>query len=158
APGEEADIQRATEAAVGAVLARAREAKSPVLWGGEWLQRLRLQDEFEELIRRTGWTYTTTLLGKGPISERNDHFIGGYDSAFAPADVRKVVEGTDCLIALGTILSDFYGPIVGRQFSRMVLAAGHAVRVGEAVYPNVPLAPFVRGLLAALQAPPAQPA
>jgi indolepyruvate decarboxylase len=126
--------------------------------GGEWLQRLRLQDEFEKLVGLTGWPYTTTLLGKGLISEKNDHFIGVYDSAFAPADVRGVVEGTDCLIALGTILGDFYGDIVGKQFSRMVLAAGGAVRVGEALYPNVPLDRFVRGLLTGLQPPRAQAA
>jgi indolepyruvate decarboxylase len=33
-PGEEADVRRATEAAVQDVLARAGAAKSPVLWGG----------------------------------------------------------------------------------------------------------------------------
>jgi indolepyruvate decarboxylase len=157
APGEESDVQRATEAAVQAVLERAREANSPVLWGGEWLQRLRLQDEFEELVALTGWPYTTTLLGKGLISEKNPLFIGVYDSAFAPADVRKVVEGTDCLVALGTILSDFYGPIVAKKFSAMVLAAGGAVRVSDAVYPNGPLDRFLRILLARLKAPPAQP-
>jgi indolepyruvate decarboxylase len=158
APGEEADVRQATDAAVQAVLERARRARSPVLWGGEWLQRLQLQDEFEKLVELTGWPYTTTLLGKGLIAESNPHFIGVYDSAFARADVQKVVEGTDCLIALGTILSDFYGPIVGKKFSGMVLSAGGAVRLGEAVYPNVPLDRFLRTLLAQLQAPAAQPA
>jgi indolepyruvate decarboxylase len=151
-PGEESDVQRATEAAVEAVLERAAAAKSPVLWGGEALQRFGLQAEFEKLVKLTGWAYTTTLLGKGLIAETNEHFIGVYDSAFAPAGVKKVVEGTDCLIALGTILSDFYGPIVSAKFSQMILAAGDAVRLGEAVIPNVPLQRFVPSLVAAVEA------
>lgn len=155
-PGEKADIERATAAAVAEVVARARRAKHPVLWGGEWLQRLRLGPLFAELVRLTGWPYTTTLLGKALIGENNPHFMGVYDSGFAPADVKKVVEGTDCLIALGTILSDFYGPIVGKHFDQMILAAGRAVRVGDAVYPNVPLAGFLKGLVSVLR-PPAEP-
>ncbi len=150
-PGEDEDIRKATEAAIREVLARARQAAHPVLWGGEWLLRLRLEAAFERLVSLTGWPYTTTLLGKGLISETNPHFIGVYDSAFAPANVQKVVEGTDCLIALGTILSDFYGAIVGKKFGDMVLVAGGAVRVGGAVYPNVPLDRFLDGLIAALQ-------
>jgi indolepyruvate decarboxylase len=146
APGVAADIAQATAAAVKEVVARAREASHPVLWGGEWLQRLRLGPLFGELVEQTNWSYTTTLLGKALISEQNPHFIGVYDSAFARAAVRDVVEKTDCLIALGTILSDFYGPIVGKKFDRMILAAARSVRVGPAVYPHVPLADFVRGL------------
>ncbi len=151
-PAEEADVDRAVVAAVADVLRRMGEASSPVLWGGEWLQRLRLQDEFEEIVRLTKWAYTTTLMGKSLISEKNDRFIGVYDSAFARGAIRQVVEvEADCLLALGTILSDFYGPIVAKKFDRMILAAAGAVRVGSYVYPNVPLDRFVRRLLEELR-------
>jgi indolepyruvate decarboxylase len=70
-----------------------------------------------------------------------------YDSVFAPQDVRTVVEKSDCLLALGTILSDFYGAIVQKAYDRMILAAGNAVRVGSYVYPGVPLDRFVRLLV-----------
>jgi indolepyruvate decarboxylase len=156
------EIDQAVAAAVKDVVARAQQAKSPVLWGGELLQRRGLQNEFEQLVKETRWAYTTTLLGKSLISEKNDRFIGVYDSGFAQGRIREVVEKSDCLIALGTILSNFYGDIVQKQYERMVLASGDAVRVGRYVYPNVPIDRFVRRLLASVkqgvtqdQAPPA---
>lgn len=153
--------QQSVEAAVAAVVARLMQAKSPILWGGEELQRLRLEPEFEDLVQTTGLKYSTTLMAKSLLpetaperpGERRDEFIGVYDSVFAPEDVARVVENSDCVIALGTILSDFYGKIVERTAATgsMVLAAAGAVRVGHAVYPNIPLALFVPRLLEALK-------
>lgn len=146
-PADDEDLDMAVEAAAEEVVRRAKEARHPVLWGGELLQRRRLETEFEQLVKATGWSYTTTLLGKGLISENNSQFIGVYDSAFAPAGVKEVVENTDCLIALGTILSDFYGAIVQKHYDRMILASDDAVRVGRSLYPTVPLERFMRRLL-----------
>ena len=151
-PVTQQDYERAANVVVGEVMKRLRAAKHPVLWGGELLQRLGLEGLFEDLVKITGLPYTTTLLGKSLISEDNPHFIGVYDSKFAPPDTVKVVEGADCLLALGTILSDFYGDIVEKTHDRMILAAGGAVRVGPAVYPNVPLDLFMVALLRAVQA------
>jgi indolepyruvate decarboxylase len=67
--------------------------------------------------------------------------------------VKQVVEGSDCLLGLGTILSDFYGDIVAKSYDRMILAAGNGVRVGDYLYPNVPLDRFVTTLLEELQKP-----
>jgi len=144
------DIEASVTAAVSAVMARLGEAEHPVLWGGEELQRRGLQDVFEALVEISGLPYTTTLLGKSLISEANPHFVGVYDSVWAPDDTKRVVEGADCLLALGTILSDFYGRIVEKSYDTMILAAADSVRVGRSVYPNVPLARFVSALLRAV--------
>jgi indolepyruvate decarboxylase len=158
---EEAVTGESVDAAVTAVIKRLIEAKSPVLWGGEELQRLNLEDKFEELIGLTGFKYSTTLMGKSLVREtpkgdptrKRDEFIGVYDSVFAPSEVGKVFEKSDCVLALGTILSDFYGKIVRvtQSSGAMILAAGAAVRVGHAIYPNVPLDRFVQGLIRALK-------
>jgi indolepyruvate decarboxylase len=150
-----AEQERAARTAARDVLRRVRQARHPVLWGGEMLQRLGLERAFQELIDILGLPYTTTLMAKGLVSEtaNRNRFIGVYDSKFAPRGVKQVVEGSDCLLGLGTILSDFYGDIVAKSYDRMILAAGHGVRVGNYLYPNVPLDRFVTTLLEELQTP-----
>jgi indolepyruvate decarboxylase len=143
----ERDCRIAAVAAAEAVIEKVRQARHPVLWAGEELQRQRLQDAFERLQKTTGLPYATTLLGKAVVSEDNPGFVGVYDSVWAPDDTRTVVEGSDCLVALGTIMTDFYGSIVAKSYDRMVLAAGDAVRVGRALYPQVALGQFIAELI-----------
>jgi indolepyruvate decarboxylase len=145
------DIAQSVQAAVAAVCARLYTASHPVLWAGEELQRFGVAEQFEQMLQMTRLPYATTLLGKSVVSEDNEYFIGVYDSKWAPTDTAKVVEGADCLIALGTILTDFYGYIVSTSYDRMILAAGNAVRIGSALYPNVPLDRFMLALVATLE-------
>ncbi|PVE20698.1 hypothetical protein DC522_30750 [Microvirga sp. KLBC 81] len=140
-------VEASVKSAVDRVTERLRAAERPVLWGGEELQRLGVEDAFEELVSLTRLPYTTTLLGKSLISEDNDRFIGVYDSLWAPDNTKKVVEGADCLIALGTILSDFYGSLVQKSYERMILASSDAVRIGHEVFQHVPLDRFIRELV-----------
>ena len=140
---EEEALKTSVRKAVDRVAERLRTATRPVLWGGEELQRLGVADAFEELVGLTQLPYTTTLLGKSLISENNPQFVGVYDSIWAPEDTRRVVEGTDCLVALGTILTDFYGATVAKNYDRIILAAGDAVRIDHDVYLNVPLDRFI---------------
>jgi indolepyruvate decarboxylase len=148
----QAEQEVAARAAVESVLQHLRNAESPVLWGGELLQRLGLEDEFQGLIDGLGVPYTTTLMAKGLVSETANvrRFIGVYDSVFAPAAIKKVVEGSDCLIGLGTILSDFYGVIAEAARDRLIVAGRRSVRVMRDVYMNVPLDRFARELRAAI--------
>jgi indolepyruvate decarboxylase len=146
---DEQDQIAATKVGVSEVLAQIKKAQHPVLWGGEMLQRLGLADAFGSLVKKSKLPYTTTLMGKGLIPETSfpRQFIGVYDSKFARKDIKEVVEQSDCLIALGTILSDFYAEIAINSAERMILAAGSAVRVGGSLYPNVPLKRFLPLLL-----------
>jgi indolepyruvate decarboxylase len=73
-----------------------------------------------------------------------------YDSVFAPAAIKQVVEGSDCLIRLGTILSDFYGTIADAARDRLIVAARRSVRVMRDTYLNVPLNRFVWELRASV--------
>jgi indolepyruvate decarboxylase len=142
--------EAAAGAAATAILDRLERATRPVLWGGELLQRLQLEREFQTLVDALDIPYTTTLMGKGLISETDNarRFIGVYDSAFAPANIRQVVEDADCLIGLGTILSDFYGVVAKRAQDRLVIAARRSVQVMGNAYQNVPLDLLVRNLVA----------
>lgn len=156
-------IDLSVDAAVQATLAKLNQSKIKVLWGGEELQRFKLESAFETLIELTGLPYTTTLMGKslvretnGKKLERRPEFIGVYDSGFAPEAIRIKMNNADCVLALGTILSDFYGHIVQttEKADSLILAAGSAVRVGRALYPNAPLDEFLPKLIAMLRVNP----
>ena len=146
---EEDDQIAATNAVVTEVLASIKKAKHPILWGGEMLQRLGLADSFRKLVKISKLPYTTTLMGKGLIPETSfpQQFIGVYDSKFVREDIKKVVENTDCVLALGTIVSDFYAEIYVRNEQNIILAAGKAVNVRRSLYPNVPLNRFLPRLI-----------
>lgn len=143
AVGNPEDQDVATHRAVEELLVRIEAADRPVLWGGEMIQRLGLVDAFRSLVEISKLPYTTTLMGKGLIPETlyPEQFIGVYDSKFAPSSVVQAVEQSDCLIALGTILSDFYADIATKpdEDEKLQLAAGNAARVGGMLFPNVPL-------------------
>ena len=148
--------------AVQEAVARICRAKLPVLWGGEEIQRFGLQDSFEKLVAMTGLMYTTTLLGKAIISEDNPAFIGVYDSKYAPRETRMIVEASDCMVALGTTISDFIGEVVARDFPQMIVAVSNGLRIGFHTYPEIVLGEFVRALTDALAEcgfkPPPRPA
>jgi indolepyruvate decarboxylase len=150
-PQAEQDVAQSVRSAVAAVLEHISMAAHPVLWGGEELQRFGVADQFEQLVHSLKLPYSTTLLGKALVSERNEYFVGVYDSKFAPSDTREVIEGSDCLVALGTILTDFYGYIIAKEYDHMILAAGNGVRIGRAIFPNVPLDRFMTALLAQIK-------
>jgi len=116
--------------AVCEALSRIQKAKNPVLWGGEEIHRFGLQDDFEKLISATNLPYATTLLGKSIISENNPRIIGVYDGKFAPKETRQIVEASDCIIALGTTISDFIGDVVARDFANMILAVKNGLWIG----------------------------
>jgi indolepyruvate decarboxylase len=125
---------------------RLREAKFPILWGGEEIDRWGLQDQFHSLVKRSGLKYVTTLPGKSLLSETTDGFAGVYDGRFARREVQDFVSQADLVIALGTTITDFIGDIVTRDYELMILAAGGGVRVSFHTYLNIQLADFINGL------------
>ena len=125
---------------------RIRHAKLPILWGGEEIDRWKVQGEFHALLKRSGLQYVTTLPGKSILSESTRGFIGVYDGRFARREVQEFVSRADLVIALGTAITDFIGDIVARDYDLMILAAGGGVRVGQHIYKDIQLADFITGL------------
>jgi len=149
-PTAPASQPEALREAVSESVSRIQKAKQPVIWGGEEIHRFGLQDDFERLISTSQLPYATTLLGKSIISEDNSRFIGVYDSKFAPTETRQIVETADCVIALGTTISDFIGDVVARDFGNMILAVQNGLRIGHHTYPDIVLDDFVRQLTISL--------
>src|ERR1700687_1720977 len=81
-------------------------ARQPVILAGVELHRFGLQDALLQLAESTNMPVAATMLGKSVIAEQHPLFIGVYEGAMGHEDVREYVESSDCLILLGTFMSD----------------------------------------------------
>jgi indolepyruvate decarboxylase len=142
-PSDPASLQ----AALAAAWERIEAAKLPVLWIGEEVQRFGLQDVVQKIVDASGLPFTTTSLGKTVLDERQPQFIGTYAGAASVDLTRQTMASCDCLIALGTIITDDYLDIMKTLFGQMVEITDVEARVGYQYYHSVTLADFLHALL-----------
>jgi indolepyruvate decarboxylase len=126
-------------------------AEQPVIFFGVELYRFGLEKEALALIESSGIPAAVTLLDKGAIEERSLSFLGVYAGALGRDDVRRYVEESDCLIMLGTLLTDINLGIATAKIdpAKCIHITRERLAVGLHTYENVRLDDFVRGLGAA---------
>lgn len=135
-------------AAVETAWQRIQDARLPVLWIGEEVQRYGLQDVLQQMVDVSGLPFTTTSLGKTVLDERQPQFIGTYAGPASPDLTRAVMAACDCPIALGTIITDDYLNIMADRFGQMIEVTDEEARIGYQYYHDVTFPDFVRALLA----------
>jgi indolepyruvate decarboxylase len=142
----------ALQAALDAAWSRILEARLPVLWAGVEIQRFGLQDTLQRIVDASGLYFTTTSLGKTVLDEAQQAFLGTYAGPASPALTRAVMAATDCIVALGTIITDDYLNVIESKFGRMIEATVEETRVGFEYYRQVTLPDFLTGLLERFEA------
>lgn len=105
-PGPLASEAEVLEEALGEAVAIINESKKPVIMAGVEIHRFGLQDKLLRLLDKTNIPLATTILGKSVISETHPLCMGVYEGAMGREAVRKYVESSDCLILLGTFMTD----------------------------------------------------
>jgi len=125
-------------------------AKRPVMLVDVEIHRFGLLDEVTQLAGKTGIPVAATLLGKSAIDEREPFYLGVYQGAIGSPEVRERVESSDCVLMLGTVITDINLGIYTAQLdqARCIHAASEKLSVGYRVYENVRLSDFIRGLIA----------
>ena len=122
-------------------------AKSPLILAGVELLRFGLAGLLEEIIKASGFLYTTTSLGKTVLDEKGDKFIGTYSDAASIPAVIEAVTKSDCIVALGTIITDDYLILVESKYASMVRASTEEIRAGYFIYQEVTMRDFMEALL-----------
>ncbi|HYW17596.1 MAG TPA: thiamine pyrophosphate-binding protein [Allosphingosinicella sp.] len=135
------------DALLDAAWERIAAAERPILWFGIDIQRFGLQDLAQRIVDSSGLPFTTTSLAKTVLDEAQDAFIGTYADAASPASTRAAMKACDCPIALGTIITDDYLPIMASSYGAMIAVNDEEARVGWAQYLGVTLADVLEGLL-----------
>ena len=82
-------------------------------------------------------------------SESHPHFVGNYMGAVGPSLARKVIEDADCILALGTLITDFSTGIFTARIdtSKMIHTTASGTTISYHRYPDVTLCDVVSFLL-----------
>ena len=120
----------------------------PVIVGGVEIHRFGLQDELLALAEGSQIPITTTMLGKSIIPEVHPLFVGLYKGAMGNSEVTKFVEESDCLLLLGTFMTDINLGIYTANLdpAKCIYATSEQLRIRHHHYENVLLADFMREL------------
>lgn len=137
--------------AVAEAADRLRAAKRPVILADVEIHRYGLQYELVTLSEQTGIPIAVTILGKSVVGELHPNYLGVYEGAMGRDEVRAAVEGSDCLLMLGTFLTDVNLGIFTARLdpAKAIEATSEKVQISRHRYHDLRLGDFLRGLLAA---------
>lgn len=82
------------------------EAKQPAILAGVELARYDLGERLIRFAEKMDIPVATTLLSKSVVNERHPLFAGIYSGASSNEITRQIVEGSDCLLMFGVMLTD----------------------------------------------------
>ncbi len=92
--------------AVGEAVEMLNAARQPVILADVEIHRFGLQEQLLKLVEKANIPVAATILGKSVIGEHHPLYLGVYEGAMGRDDVRRYVEGSDCLLMLGAFMTD----------------------------------------------------
>ncbi len=124
------------------------QAKRPLILAGVEIHRLGLQDALLALAETTQIPIAATLLGKSVIRETHPLYIGLYEGAMGRQMVTEFVEQSDCLLLLGTFMTDINLGIFTAHLDpgRCIYATSEQLRIHHHHYHQVELNDFLESL------------
>ncbi|WP_425396286.1 alpha-keto acid decarboxylase family protein [Aeoliella sp.] len=142
--------QRALAEAVEEAAMRIENARQPVLLLGVEIHRFGLQDQVLKLAEAAGIPMAATMLGKGVVGETHPQYMGLYEGALGEPEVTRYVEASDCVVMLGTFMTDINLGIYTAELdmSDCIYATSEELRIRHHHYHNVRLEDFLAGLVA----------
>ena len=128
---------------------RIESARQPVLLLGVEVHRFGLQDSVLQLAESTGIPIAATMLGKGVVAETHSQYMGLYEGALGAQEVTKYVESSDCVIMLGTFMTDINLGIYTAELdiSDCIYATSEQLRIRHHHYHDVRLEDFLKSLV-----------
>ncbi|HEY7108019.1 MAG TPA: thiamine pyrophosphate-binding protein [Nitrososphaeraceae archaeon] len=94
------------EEALKDAISMLNSSRSPVIVAGVELQRFGLQNLLLKLVSKSNIPVVSTPLSKSVINELHPLYLGVYEGAMGYPIVRKHVESSDCVMLLGTFMTD----------------------------------------------------
>lgn len=148
---QETSDANALQEALAEAVTLINQAQRPVILAGVEIHRFGLQASLRQLAEKTGIPVATTLLGKSVLNEQYPGHLGVYEGAMGHESVRQAVENSDCLLMLGTFLSDInlgiYTAHLDPKHSIYVTSEKTTIQFHH--YEDITLADFLAGLIAA---------
>jgi len=141
--------------AVEESLAMLQKAKNPLILAGVEVHRFNLQDELLKLAESAQIPIAATVLGKSVVSETHPLYVGLYEGGMGDERVTRLVEESDCLLMLGTFLTDINLGIYTAKLDpgRCIYATSEQLRVRWHHFHDVNWAEFLSELGARMPEP-----
>jgi indolepyruvate decarboxylase len=139
------------QSAVQAAYVALASAERPVFLLGVELHRFGLQSVMQQLVEVTGIPFATTSLGKTVLDESQPLFAGTYAGPASLPFTNDLITNSDCVVALGTIITDDYLGLMASSFAKMILVSQAETRVGLKYFPTVALGDFLEAFLKEIQ-------
>jgi indolepyruvate decarboxylase len=148
---DDASDGAALEEAIGEVRTMLASAKRPAILAGAEIGRFGLQDHLTRLVERLNVPIASTLLGKSVIREDHPLYVGVYGGLIARDEIQQFINDSDCLLILGSILSDMEGldahsPLLSE--GRTIHATADRVAIKHHRYDAIRFQDFVQALSA----------
>ncbi|QDU87528.1 Indole-3-pyruvate decarboxylase [Pirellulimonas nuda] len=142
--------RRALAEAVDEAARRIEQARQPVLLLGVELHRFNLQDSALRLAEASGIPMAATMLGKGVVGEHHPLYMGLYEGAMGHEKVTKFIESSDCVVMLGTFMTDINLGIFTAELdvADCIYATSEQLRIRHHHYHDVLLKDFIEELAA----------
>jgi len=139
----------ALDEAIEEVRAMLDSAKRPAILAGAEIGRFGLQDNLSRLVEQLNIPIASTLLGKSVIREDHPLYVGVYGGLIARDEVQQFINDSDCLLILGSILSDLEdldarSPL--RSEGRTIHATADHVTIRHHRYDTIRFQDFVQAL------------
>ena len=140
--------QDALREAIKEAVKMLNKAKKPIVIADVEVIRFKLQKDFAGFLDKTGFPYVTMMLGKTLLSEQHPQFIGLFEGDRSRDYVRDRVESADCILQLGTLMTDFNtgGFTTNIDDSNTISGNIGYVKIKHHYYENVHLHDFIQGL------------
>ncbi|MCQ4574865.1 MAG: thiamine pyrophosphate-binding protein [Candidatus Brocadiales bacterium] len=134
--------------ALGEIINRLNTSRRPVIYAGVEIERFGLMKDLARLAEKLNMPVATTLLGKSVLPESHPNFIGNYIGKLSPKHVRDYVEGSDCILSLGSLPIDFgVADVFASYTPHIIQATSEQVCVSHHCYKDVNLQDVMKGLL-----------
>ena len=140
----------ALDEAIAEVRTMLASASRPAILAGAEIGRFGLQDDLTRLVERLNVPIASTLLGKSIIREDHPLYVGVYGGLIARDEVQQFINASDCLLILGSILSDVEdlnadSPLLTE--GRTIHATADRVAIKHHRYDAIRFQDFVRALV-----------
>ena len=131
-------------------------SKLPVIIAGVEIHRFGLQDQLVALAEQTQIPLAATLLGKSVIRETHPLYVGIYEGAMGRAELTEFVEESDCIVLLGTFMTDVNLGIYTANLdpAKCIYATSEQLRIHHHHYHDVLLGDFISELADRRPSPP----
>ncbi|MBE7703003.1 MAG: alpha-keto acid decarboxylase family protein [Cyanobacteria bacterium SIG28] len=136
------------EKVVNIINDKIKSSTNPVILGDVLVRRYDSYNEYKKMVEKSGIATTNFLMGSDLITDDVKNYIGTYYSDYRNLLAKKLLETTDCLIAVGTIYSDInsFGFKLPYEINSQVAIYGTHTYIEGEKYDNVKMADVLEKL------------